>query len=88
MDCKHCDCLNYENVDITKGLCLCDGGLVPYDGAGCPRFSPKPRCRRCAHYAPGAEEGLGLCSGLADGSHWISGDMNATTCTAFQRAEA
>lgn len=88
MDCKHCDCVNYENVDITKGLCLRCGGFVPFDGGACPAFSPKPKCRLCAHYAAGTEEGLGLCTGLDDGGHWISGGMNAVTCSAFEKAEA
>lgn len=86
MDCKHCDCINYENVDITKGLCLCDNGFVPYDGAICPRFSPKPRCKLCTHYTAGAEEGIGACTGLEDSNHWISGDTNAVTCPAYESA--
>lgn len=83
---KHCDCMNYENIDVTKGMCLLDEGFVPFDGEACPRFEQKPKCKCCSHYQPGLEEGLGNCTGLSDGSHWISGDMSAVTCEGFQKA--
>lgn len=81
---RHCDCSNYENIDVTKGLCLLDEGFVPYDAEACPRFSRKPKCRYCRHYAEGSEEGTGVCSGLEDGEHWISGEMIAVTCDGYE----
>lgn len=81
---KHCDCINYENVDVTKGMCLLDEGLVPFDAAVCPRFSKKPKCRYCAHYTEGETGGIGSCTGLSDGEHWISGEMTAVTCEGYE----
>ena len=85
-NCKHSDCINYENLDVTKGVCLLDEQFVPFDGEACPRFVKKPRCKFCKNYKDGAEEGLGSCVGLSDGQHWISGEMIAVTCEKYEEA--
>lgn len=83
---RHCDCSNYENVDVTKGMCLLDEGFVPFDGESCSRYAKKPKCMFCSHYAEGEEEGMGVCSGLEDGDYWISAEMTAVTCDGYEES--
>jgi hypothetical protein len=82
--CKHSDCINYENIDVAKGICLIDEQFVPFDAEACPRFSRKPKCKNCRNYKNDTEEGLGVCIGLDDGNHWISGEITAVTCEKFE----
>ena len=82
--CKHSDCINYENVDVTKGICLIDEQFVPFDTEACNRFAAKPKCKNCKNYRNVTQEGLGICTGLEDGEHWISGELIAATCEKFE----
>lgn len=82
--CKHNDCINYECIDVTKGICLEDEQYVPFDGNSCPRFSPKSKCKYCSKFKKQNGEDLGICVGLEDGEHWISGEMIAITCHAYE----
>lgn len=84
---KHCDCVNYESVDVVKGICLLDETFVPIDADACPRLRKKPKCKFCQNYRQEEKESLGRCVGLDDGARWISGDMIAVTCGAYTEAE-
>lgn len=86
LSCKHSDCINFQNVDVTKGNCLLDEQFVIFNAEACPRFSWKPKCKNCNKYKRGMEKGLGICMALDDGEHWISGEIIATTCEKYEES--
>lgn len=82
-DFRHSDCRNYENIDVKKGICLIDNGIVSFDYTSCERFKIKPKCKYCKNFGDVSSEGIGRCTGLEDKEYWALGERIAITCNGF-----
>jgi 4-hydroxyphenylacetate decarboxylase small subunit len=82
---QHCDCQNFCSIDVAKGLCRRTGERVLVDGAACDCYVQLPKCKFCAHYAPGEQAGLGICGAEPD-LPWAYPEMMAVTCALFKPA--
>jgi 4-hydroxyphenylacetate decarboxylase small subunit len=84
--CKHNDCWNFVTVDVAKGICRRRGELVAIDTPVCKNFRPLPKCKNCAHFAPGSEEGIGVC-GAELHKPWTYPELIAVTCEMYAPGE-
>lgn len=81
----HNDCRNFCCVDVAKGICRRTEKMVLIDSGICPAFEKMPKCKFCANYAAGEEEGTGCCKAEA-GQPWAYPEMIAVTCKMFKPA--
>lgn len=84
VECRHNDCINFENIDVSKGLCLISNQLVPFEGKACEKFEIKPKCKHCFNFKDSNDESIGTCVGLKDGEYWAFGERIATTCEGYK----
>lgn len=82
---RHCDCRNFCSMDVAKGICRRLQEVVSIDDAACPEYVQLPKCKFCAHFAAGEQEGIGTCNAEA-GSPWAYPEMIAVTCEMFKPA--
>lgn len=83
--CQHNDCRNFCSMDVAKGICRRTSELVLIDSEACAEFTPLPKCKFCANFAAGEQEGLGSCTAEA-GHPWAYPEMIAVTCEMFKPA--
>lgn len=82
---RHCDCRNFCNMDVAKGICRRLQEVVLIDEAACPEYAQLPKCKFCANFGAGEQEGIGTCN--ADASRpWAYPEMIAVTCEMFKPA--
>jgi len=82
---QHKDCRNFCSMDVAKGICRRTGDVVQLDAESCAEYVQLPKCKFCANYAAGEEEGLGGCT-AEDGQPWAYPEMIAVTCEMFKPA--
>ena len=70
-------------MDVAKGICRRTQETLPVDAESCASFIQLPKCKFCANYAVGSEEGIGACRAEAD-HPWAYPEMIAVTCGMFQ----
>ena len=82
---KHCQCVNYINLDCEKGMCALDKVIVPIDGEGseaCPRFEEARFCGNCCHFSNPDKYGVGTCSGM-EKENWTYATNGAFSCKQY-----
>jgi 4-hydroxyphenylacetate decarboxylase small subunit len=81
----HSDCCNFCNMDVAKGICRRTQEMVLIDSEACGCYAQLPKCKFCANFAAGSDEGIGTCN--AEASHpWAYPEMIAVTCEMFKAA--
>ena len=80
---RHNDCRNFCNLDVAKGICRRTQEVVLIDSTACSEYVQLPKCKFCANFSSGDQEGIGTCN--ADASHpWAYPEMIAVTCEMFK----
>ena len=82
---QHSDCRNFCSMDVAKGICRRTQEVVLIDSQACSCYAQLPKCKFCAHFAAGEQEGIGACNAEA-GSPWAYPEMIAVTCEMFKPA--
>ena len=82
---QHNDCRNFCSMDVVKGICRRTGETVLIDSAACDCYVQLPKCKFCADFAAGGQEGIGTCRAEA-GQPWAYPEMIAVTCGLFKKA--
>lgn len=79
----HNDCRNYCSLDVAKGICRRTQEVVLIESTACSEYVQLPKCKFCAYFSTGNQEGIGTCN--ADASHpWAYPEMIAVTCEMFK----
>ena len=80
---RHNDCRNFCSLDVAKGICRRTQEVVLIDSATCSEYVQLPKCKFCAYFSYGVQEGIGTCN--ADASQpWAYPEMIAVTCEMFK----
>jgi 4-hydroxyphenylacetate decarboxylase small subunit len=79
---KHSDCLNYIPVDVAKGFCVRENGIVTLDSNPCELAKSRPKCKYCSNYyfqEKAVNNGDGICKGFEKES-WVYGELSSENC--------
>jgi 4-hydroxyphenylacetate decarboxylase small subunit len=79
---KHSDCLNYIPVDVAKGICVRENGIITLDSVVCDKSVLRPKCKYCSNYYFQEKEtnnGDGICKGFEKES-WVYGELSSENC--------
>ncbi len=77
------DCRNFCSIDVAKGICGLTQEVALIESTACSEYVQLPKCRFCANFSKGDQEGLGICN--AEASHpWAYPEMIAVTCDMFR----
>jgi 4-hydroxyphenylacetate decarboxylase small subunit len=80
---RHNDCRDFCSVDVAKGICRLTQEVVLIDSVVCSEYVQLPKCKFCAYFSTGDQEGIGTCN--AEASHpWAYPEMIAVTCEMFR----
>ncbi len=83
--CQHSDCRNFCSMDVAKGICRRTQEIVLIDSEACAAYVQLPKCKFCANYVAGEQEGIGTCT-AEEGGPWAYPEMIAVTCEMFKPA--
>ncbi len=77
------DCRDFCSIDVAKGICHKTQEVVLIDSTACSEYVQLPKCKFCAHYSTGDQEGIGVCNAEV-GHPWAYPEMIAVTCEMFR----
>lgn len=83
---NHADCANFISVDVAKGICHANGGVVILiDTDICSEFTAVAKCKICTKFSNPDEHDIGTCEGFKS-PHWTYGELKAVQCEQFRQA--